>query len=334
MKDNKLIEVQKGNVLYKKGKGFLRALKDIDVVIYEDEVLGLVGESGCGKSTLGRVLTQLQPLSSGELIFQGKNITKSSSKERRENKKFLQYIFQNAKASLNARKKVGWLLEEPLRIHTKLSEAKRKEKVIEMLEMVNMPISYLDYYPSALSGGQAQRIAILCSLMNDPKFLVADEIVSALDVSIQAEVINFVLDLQDRYKMSIVFITHDIRVCYLMADRIAVMLDGRILEEGDAEVIYNDPKHPYTMELFEAVFSTYDAPLVDEFFDRDTDDMNGCPFYDRCRYAVDFCKTEVPEFYETEDRKIRCYMYSEEHKDKFKGKDYLEIETTGADING
>lgn len=317
MKNNKLIEVKKGNVLYKKGKGFLRALKDIDVVVYEDEVLGLVGESGCGKSTLGSVLTQLQTLSSGELIFQDRDITKSNSRERRENKKYLQYIFQNAKASLNARKKVGWLLEEPLRVHTKLNEAERRKKLIEMLEMVNMPVSYLDYYPSALSGGQAQRIAILCSLMNDPKFLVADEIVSALDVSIQAEVINFVLDLQERYKMSIVFITHDIRVCYLMADRIAVMLDGRILEEGDAEVIYNDPKHPYTVELFEAVFSIYDAPLEDEFFDRNTDIMTGCPFYDRCRHAVDFCRTEVPELYEAEGRKIRCFMYSDEHRDKF-----------------
>lgn len=317
MKNEKLIEVRKGNVLYKKGKGFLRALKDIDVVVYEDEVLGLVGESGCGKSTLGRVLTQLQPLSSGELIFQGEDITRSSSSERRKNKKYLQYIFQNAKSSLNARKKVGWLLEEPLRVHTKLNEAERRKKVVEMLEMVNMPVSYLDYYPSALSGGQAQRIAILCSLMNDPKFLVADEIVSALDVSIQAEVINFVLDLQNKYKMSIVFITHDIRVCYLMADRIAVMLDGRILEEGDAEVIYNNPNHPYTIELFEEVFSIYDAPLEDEFFDRNTDVMSGCPFYDRCKHAVDLCKNELPDLYEIEDRKVRCFMYSDEHKDRF-----------------
>lgn len=290
----------------------IHVLKDINLEIYEDEILGLVGESGCGKSTLAKTIIQLIEPDSGKIYYKNKNILDMTAKGKRKLKTDMQYIFQDAKSALNGRKKVGWLLEEPLKVHTKLNKKQRLERVKEMLDLVGLSHDYIDRHPYGLSGGQAQRIAILCALINNPSFVIADEAVSALDVSIQAQILNFLQCLKEEMNLTMIFITHDLSVCHYMSDRIAVMYSGRIVEIGDANTIYENPKHPYTQELFQSILTIHSkmtdfkTNLIEKF----TCGHGGCEYAPNCPYKTNRCKIEEPKEYETKDgSKVRCFLY-------------------------
>lgn len=293
-------------------KKSLKVLKDINLEVYEDEILGLVGESGCGKSTFAKTIIQLTKPDSGEILYKGKSIVNIKSEEKRKLKKDMQYIFQDPKSALNYRKKVGWLLEEPLKVHTKLNKKQRLERVKKMLDLVGLSHEYINRYPYGLSGGQAQRIAILCALINNPSFVVADEAVSALDVSIQAQILNFLQYLKKEMNLTMIFITHDLSVCYYMSDRIAVMYSGRIVEIGDANIIYENPKHPYTQELFQSILTIH-SKMTDfktNSVEKFTCGQGGCEYVSNCPYKTNRCKIEEPKEYETKDgSKVRCFLY-------------------------
>ena len=289
-----------------------KALKDVNLKVYKDEILGLVGESGCGKSTLAKTIIQLINPDSGSIFFNGENILDFDNRKKRALKKDMQYIFQDAKSALNNRKKIGWLLEEPLKVHTDMNKNQRIEKVKSMLDLVGLSHDYIDYYPKSLSGGQAQRIAILCALMNNPKLLIADEAVSALDVSIQAQILNFLQCLKKEMNLTMIFITHDLSVCYYMADRIAVMYSGRIVEIGNAQIIYNNPKHPYTQELFQSILTIHSK--MTDFKTSDVSIENcktkGCDYAPICQVRMEKCMNNVPEEYTLDDNtKVRCFLY-------------------------
>lgn len=294
----------------------IHVLKDINLEIYEDEILGLVGESGCGKSTLAKTIIQLIEPDSGKIYYKNKNILDMTAKGKRKLKTDMQYIFQDAKSALNGRKKVGWLLEEPLKVHTKLSAAERKEKVKEMLDLVGLSHDYIDRYAYGLSGGQAQRIAILCALINNPSFIIADEAVSALDVSIQAQILNFLQYLKKEMNLTMVFITHDLSVCHYMSDRIAVMHSGKIVEIGDADDIYNDPKHPYTQELFQSILTinSKETDFKTSEIEKRTCNSSGCGYASICPYKSDKCLDENPEEFTLENgRKVSCFLYEKKN---------------------
>ena len=231
-------------------KRYIYALEDLNLDIQAGETLGLVGESGSGKSTLGRILAGLLKPDSGQVLLDDTPITELKPLDLHRR---VQYIFQDPKASLNEHKTVRWLLEEPLRVQTDMGKRARTDRVHELLEIAGLSRDYLDYYPQELSGGQAQRISILAALMGKPDVLIADEAVSALDVSVQAQILNFLTELREEFDLTMIFITHDIHVCYYMSDRIAVMHDGQIVEEGSAERIYHEPQVDYTKELFASV---------------------------------------------------------------------------------
>lgn len=233
-------------------KRYIKALDELSLDIYEGETIGVVGESGSGKSTLGRILAGLLKPDSGQVLLNGRSLSTIQGLDLHRD---VQYIFQDPKASLNEHKSVRWLLEEPLKVQTDLTREQRTDRVHELLEISGLSKDYLDYYPQELSGGQAQRISILAALMGKPSVLIADEAVSALDVSVQAQILNFLSSLRDRFDLTMIFITHDIHVCYYMADRIAVMHEGRIVEEGPAEQVYRNPQHDYTKQLFASVLN-------------------------------------------------------------------------------
>ncbi len=287
----------------------IHIIKDLDLTVYEEEVLGLVGESGCGKSTLGKILIQLEEADSGKVCYKNKDINSIKNSEKRKLKKEMQYIFQDSKSALNYRKKIGWLLEEPLKVHSNLTRSERKDKAKDMLGLVGLSESYLDLYPYSLSGGQAQRISILCSLMNNPELIIADEPVSALDLSIQAQILNLLQEIKKDFNLTMIFITHDLNVCYYIADRVAVMFYGRIVEIGDVESIYKNPQHPYTKELLESSFNKFEEKYIEEV-DITNLGKNYCEYVDRCPYRMDICFKEIPDEYISHSgTKVRCFLY-------------------------
>ena len=244
-----LLEIKNLNKYY----GEKHVLKNISFYIEEGEVYGLVGESGCGKSTTARVLTGLTPAKSGEIIFQGKRVDCKKISGFRD----IQMVFQDPNSSLNPMKKIKWILEEPFKIN-KVKSVNIEEKIKEMLTIANLNEDVLGKYPYQLSGGQKQRIAIILALLSNPKLLIADEAVSSLDLSGQASILNFFKKLQMELKVSYLFISHDLRVVYHMCDRIGIMRNGEIVEEGTPEEIYKNPKHDYTKALLKALPGSYE----------------------------------------------------------------------------
>ena len=245
-----LLEIKNLNKYY----GEKHILKNVSFCIEEGEVYGLVGESGCGKSTTARVLTGLTPAQSGEITFQGKRLNCKKISGFRD----IQMVFQDPNSSLNPMKNIRWILEEPFKIN-KMKDKKNMEcQIKEMLEMANLSEDILSKYPYELSGGQKQRIAIILALLSDPKLLIADEAVSSLDLSGQASILNFFKKLQTELKVSYLFISHDLRVVYHMCDRIGIMRNGEIVEEGTPEEIYKNPKHDYTKALLRALPGSYE----------------------------------------------------------------------------
>lgn len=300
MSSNLILEVNnlsknfhiKNSNIFSKGK-VIKALDDISFNIKRGEIFGLVGESGCGKSTLGRSIVGLTKDVKGEIFFEGKNI-----KNIKDLSKKVQIIFQDPLSALNPKRKIGWILEEPLKIHKVPSREHRIYMVNKILELIGLDSTYKNRYANELSGGQRQRVSIGSALMLEPELIIADEPVSALDVSVQAQILNLMLDLHKRLNLAYLFISHNLDVVYYMCDRVAVMYAGKIVEIATAEEIYDKPLHPYTKALLNSVLK----------FDKNINSSNeivkmginsrdefSCPYYKKCAYAKEECRIRAPK---------------------------------------
>ena len=279
----------------------VHAVDGVSLEVRRGETLGIVGESGCGKSTLGRLLVRLHEPTSGTIRFGGDDITTLSRRELRPFRREMQMIFQDPYASLNPRKRVGQILEDPFRIHHTLDRAQTRQRVRELLEVVGLSPDHVSRYPHEFSGGQRQRIGVARALALNPKLIVADEPVSALDVSIQAQVINLLDDLQDEFDLTYVFIAHDLGVVHHVSDRIAVMYLGVVVEIGPSDALFLRPIHPYS----EALLSAIPAIEAEDEVQRERIVLEGevpspvrpptgCRFHPRCRYATEICSVEQP----------------------------------------
>lgn len=252
-----LLEIKNLSIEYKNisnGRDILiKAVDNISIKINENEIYALAGESGCGKSTLSKAITKLVPIKSGEILFEGKNIYNYTKTEQKNYPKQVQMIFQNPYSSLNPKMKIKDILKEPLDINTRLNKEEKLNKITEILEDVGLQKSCLELYPHQFSGGQRQRIAIARALILNPKFIIADEPVSALDASIQAQIINLLKELKQKHNITILFISHDMNVIRYLADRIGVMHNGKLIEENYASTIFKYPKEEYTKKLLNSV---------------------------------------------------------------------------------
>ena len=296
---------------------YVKAVDDVSFEVFEGETLGIVGESGCGKSTTGRTIMRLLEPTSGSIHFDGENLSRLSKKEIRKKRRDIQMVFQDPYASLNPRHTVKKILEEPLIVHGIGNSQERKEKVDEFLEIVGLDSYHAKRYPHQFSGGQRQRVGIARALMTNPKLIIADEPVSALDVSIQAQVLNLMQRLQEDLKLTYIFIAHDLGVVRHISDRVAVMYLGSVVELSESESLYAEPLHPYTQALLSAV------PIPDPNYEREkmiiTGDISssviesGCKFQARCPYATITCKMNTPNLVEVKPgHSVACHLYNTE----------------------
>lgn len=316
-----LLEIQNLTVDYRarRGKGHLRAVDDVSLTVEQGQTVGLVGESGSGKSTLGRALLGLVPIAHGEVRFEGRDITSVGRKQRRAISRDLQVVFQDPYSSLNPVKRIGDTLIEPLLVHESLDRTAARTRAAEALERVGLPASTLERYPAQFSGGQRQRIAIARALIVSPRLVICDEPVSALDLSVQAQVLNLLAEVQAQQGLSYLFIAHDLAVVAYLCDVIAVLYAGRLMEIGPAEEIYRHPAHPYTQSLLDA------APIPDPAAQRrrqrhvsDTTPTTagrpskagnpGCLFADRCPHVIEICRIRRPELVAG---RAACHRYQE-----------------------
>ncbi|GGH33684.1 ABC transporter ATP-binding protein [Paenibacillus segetis] len=311
----KYYPISKG--FFSKSQQFVKAVDDISFSVLKGETFGLVGESGCGKSTTGRSLLRLIEPSSGRVVFDGEDITALSTEQLRQKRRDMQIVFQDPFSSLDPRHTVQRILEEPLIVHRIGNAEERKKHIHRLIEVVGLTKVHLQRYPHQFSGGQRQRIGIARALSMQPKLIVADEPVSALDVSIQSQVINLMQDLQSEFSLTYIFIAHDLSVVKHICDRVAVMYLGRIVEIADKEKLYASPQHPYTKALLSSV------PEPDPDFRPERIILQGevpspanapagCAFHTRCLEAMDMCKMNRPQLIETElGHQTACHLFGE-----------------------
>lgn len=285
---------------FSREKVYIKAVDGVSFTLNEGETLGVVGESGCGKSTMGRTVLRLIEPTEGQVLFEGKDYTALKDAELRKSRTDLQIIFQDPYASLDPRMTIGDIIAEPLDIQLKLPAKERMERVLKTMERVGLNTRYVNRYPHEFSGGQRQRIGIARAIVLEPKLMVCDEPVSALDVSIQAQVLNLLMDLQKEMKMAYIFISHDLSVIKHISDRVAVMYLGHVVEIAEKADLYDHPMHPYTVALLSAI------PVPDSKHKKEkivlegdlpspANPPSGCIFHTRCYKAKDICKTQVPE---------------------------------------
>lgn len=293
----------------------LKACNNINLQVLKGKTLGIVGESGCGKSTLARILIQLEEATSGEVIYEGKNILLFSEKQKRYNRKKIQMIFQDPLASFNPKMKIIDILTEPLLNFKMISKKEKEEKAIKLLEMVELSSEILYRYPHNLSGGQRQRIGIARALSLEPEILICDESTSALDVSVQNKIIKLLVKLQKERNISIIFICHDIALIKSFSHDIAVMYLGNIVEKIPSSKVSNKPLHPYTNMLLESVFSinmdkNKEIKSSEDEIINEIDIKEGCAFAKRCKYCKEICKREKPKLKEiAENHKVACHLF-------------------------
>lgn len=315
---NPILEVKNLKKYFNTPSGVLHAVDDVSFTLEKGKILGVVGESGCGKSTMGRAILRLHEPTSGEVMFEGRDITKISTEEMRKLRSEMQIIFQDPFASLNPRKTVSEIIGEPLRLHKIYKSAAEREKhVLELMEVVGLAERLVNTYPHELDGGRRQRIGIARALALNPKFIVCDEPVSALDVSIQAQILNLLKRLKKERGLTYMFITHDLSVVNYFSDDIMVMYLGKMVEYAPSEELFENPVHPYTKALLSAI----PVPRLREKKERillkgeissPIDPKPGCRFAPRCAYAKDCCFKESPELKDIGNgHKVACH-FSEE----------------------
>jgi dipeptide transport system ATP-binding protein len=307
--------VKTGNFI--KRKETLKALDGVSFTIQAGKTLAVVGESGCGKSTLARLITMIESPTAGDFEINGINGVTGSPAHRKQLRSEVQIVFQDPYGSLNPRKKVGAILEEPLKINTDLSPGQRRDASLAMMAKVGLSPEQYGRYPHMFSGGQRQRIAVARALMLNPSLVVADEPVSALDVSVQAQVLNLLMDLQEEMNLAYLFISHDLSVVELIADEIMVMYLGRPVEQGEKGPIFHQPLHPYTMALLAATprvdpGARTDRILLSGELPSPLNPPPGCSFHQRCAHMTEVCKQVSPKLRELGGRKVACH-----HSEKF-----------------
>ena len=313
----KYFPVRKG--VFSRISDWVKAVDDVSLDIQESETFGLVGESGCGKTTVGRTILRLMEPTAGEAIFEGKNVFGMDARELRSTRRRMQIIFQDPYSSLNPRMTVGSIIAEPLKIHKIAKGEELDNRVSQLLSRVGLRAEHRSRYPHEFSGGQRQRIGIARALALNPRFIVCDEAVSALDVSIQAQILNLLKDLQDEYKLAYLFITHDLNVVEYIAHRIAVMYLGKLAEVAPAETLFTDSKHPYTQALLSAnpvpdPTNQVQRIVLEGDVPSPLNPPPGCRFNTRCPEVMDVCKTTNPPLIQIgppdHRHKVWCHLYT------------------------
>jgi oligopeptide/dipeptide ABC transporter ATP-binding protein len=300
--------------LFSSANGAVRAVDGISFTVPEGQTLGVVGESGCGKTTTAKLVLRLEEPTGGSIRFLGKDLDALGGAGLREYRKSVQAVFQDPYASLNPRMRVGTIIAEPLITNESVSSAEVKRRVSRLLELVGLPDRSADLFPHEFSGGQRQRIAIARSLALSPKLVVLDEPVSALDVSIRAQILNLLRDLQSQLGLSYLFIAHDLAAVSHMSHQIAVMYLGQIVESGAADIVAREPKHPYTQALFSAALPTHPEEVREEIIlpgevPSPVNPPAGCRFHPRCPFAMPRCSDEAPQLMMVEGRLTACHLY-------------------------
>ena len=323
-----LLEVRNLKKYYSVKSGFLnkdrrsvKAVDGINLSVKQGEILGIVGESGCGKSTLGRSILRLIEPTSGEVIFEGTNICGLKKEEMRLKRREMQIVFQDPGASLNPRLTVGEIIGEPLEVFHICEGKEKEERIYKLMDLVGINRAYINRFPHEFSGGQRQRLGIARALAVNPKLIICDEPVSALDVSIRAQVLNLIKELKDKLNLTYIFISHDLSVVHHICDRVAVMYLGRVVEIADKKQIYENPVHPYTKALLSAM------PMPDPEVKREriilqgdvpnpADPPSGCHFHKRCPYAKKECSETVPPFVTVEPgHQVLCWLAEEQQSE-------------------